>query len=146
MILSSSSVHEVFLISGLRWLCQRSRHCLPMRPFRCLAINVHRFGPYFRTNSMTCSSSSLVQGPVILEQSLEIWNNWDITNYQSKWAMSTHLCWCYPKYIILSVTYSFEPFNFHGNYHCVNGRKCSFTLRENFLTDIPNANISFRFK
>ena len=64
MILSSSSVQDVFLISGLRWLCHLSRHCFPIRPFKCLAINVQRLGPYLRTNSMTCSSSSFVQGPV----------------------------------------------------------------------------------
>ncbi|KAG7263757.1 hypothetical protein CRUP_027994, partial [Coryphaenoides rupestris] len=41
MMRSSSSVHDVFFTSGFRWLCQRSRHCLPMRPFRCLAITDH---------------------------------------------------------------------------------------------------------
>ena len=61
---TSSSVQAVFFISGLRWLCQRSRHCFPIRPFRCLAMRVQRFGPYFFTNSITFSSSSLVQGPV----------------------------------------------------------------------------------
>ena len=40
---SSSSVQQDFSTSGLRWLCQRSRHCLPGRPLRCLAISVHRF-------------------------------------------------------------------------------------------------------
>lgn len=65
MILSSSSVHAVFLIFGFKWLCHRSRHCLPMRPRRLRAISVHFFGPYRATNSMTFSSSSLVHGPLI---------------------------------------------------------------------------------
>lgn len=34
-------------------MCQRSRHCFPSRPFRCLAISVHCFVPYFLTSSMT---------------------------------------------------------------------------------------------
>ena len=29
IVLSSSFVHGDFLMAGLRWLCQRSRHCLP---------------------------------------------------------------------------------------------------------------------
>ena len=29
---SSLCDHAVFLMSGLSWLCQRSRHCLPTRP------------------------------------------------------------------------------------------------------------------
>ncbi|TNN82534.1 HBS1-like protein [Liparis tanakae] len=36
-----------------RWLCQRSRHCLPIRPFRCLAITDQRLAPYFCTSSIT---------------------------------------------------------------------------------------------
>ena len=43
--LSSSSVHGDLLMLGSRWLCHRSRHCLPIRPFKCLAIRVHFFGP-----------------------------------------------------------------------------------------------------
>lgn len=31
-MLSSSSDHASFLIEGLRWLCHRSRHCLPILP------------------------------------------------------------------------------------------------------------------
>ena len=37
---SSSSVHGSFLIDGSSWLCQRSRHCLPLRPGRCLPMTV----------------------------------------------------------------------------------------------------------
>lgn len=51
---SSSAVQEDFFTSGLRWLCQRSRHCLPNRPFRYLATKVHCLVPYFFTSSMTC--------------------------------------------------------------------------------------------
>lgn len=54
---SSSSVQQDFFTSGLRWLCQRSRHCFPSRPFRCLAISVHCFVPYFLTSSMTLEKS-----------------------------------------------------------------------------------------
>ena len=57
MMRSSSSVQQDFFTSGLRWLCQRSRHCLPSRPFRCLAISVHCFVPYFLTSSMTLGES-----------------------------------------------------------------------------------------
>jgi hypothetical protein len=28
----SCSIHSIFKIEGLRWLCQRYRHCLPSRP------------------------------------------------------------------------------------------------------------------
>lgn len=65
IILSSSPVQAVFLMLGFRWLCHRSRHCLPIRPFSCRAISVHFFGPYRVTNSMTLSSSSFVHGPLI---------------------------------------------------------------------------------
>ena len=35
---SSSSDHSLLLIAGSRWLCQRSRHCLPLRVGRWEAI------------------------------------------------------------------------------------------------------------
>ena len=69
---SSSSVHGVFLMSGLRWLCHLhhaklswssiffdnlSRHCFPIRPFKCAAIIDQRFAPNFLTRSTTFSSS-----------------------------------------------------------------------------------------
>lgn len=57
MMRSSSSVHEDFFTSGFRWLCQRSRHCFPKRPFRCLAIRVHCLVPYFLTSSITCEEN-----------------------------------------------------------------------------------------
>lgn len=57
MMRSSSSVQQDFFTSGLRWLCQRSRHCFPSRPFRCLAMRVHCFVPYFLTSSITLERS-----------------------------------------------------------------------------------------
>ena len=51
-------------MSGLRWLCHLSRHCLPMRPGRFDAINDHFFAPYFPTSSTTFRSSSAVHGPL----------------------------------------------------------------------------------
>lgn len=57
IILSSASVHAVFLMPGFKWLCHLSRHCLPMRPFKCLAMRVHFLGPYLSTSSTTFSSS-----------------------------------------------------------------------------------------
>lgn len=65
-ILSSSSLHAVFFMSGFKWLCQRSRHCLPKRPRRCLAISDQRFGPNFCTSSITLASSSFVHGPFMV--------------------------------------------------------------------------------
>lgn len=38
MTSSSSSVHRSLLISGLRWLCHLSLHCLPILPGNCLAM------------------------------------------------------------------------------------------------------------
>ena len=52
IIRSSSCVHGSFLMPGCKWLCHRSRHCLPIRPFKCPAINDHRFGPYLLTSSI----------------------------------------------------------------------------------------------
>ena len=41
MISSSRFVHASLEIEGLRWLCHRSRHCLPMRPGILAAICDH---------------------------------------------------------------------------------------------------------
>ena len=60
MIASSSSVHRSLLIHGLRWLCQRSRHCFPIRPGSCFAMYDQFLGPLSRTNLSTFSSYSLV--------------------------------------------------------------------------------------
>ena len=64
IILSSSSLQASLQISGLRWLCQRSRHCLPIRPGSWLAISDHFLAPYFSTSSSTFRSSSAVHGPL----------------------------------------------------------------------------------
>lgn len=64
IILSSSSDQARLLIPGPKWLCQRSRACLPMRPGRASAIKLHLFGPYWATSCFTFSSSSSVQGPL----------------------------------------------------------------------------------
>ena len=60
---SSSRLHSSRLMSGLRWLYQRSRHCLPMRPGSCCAIFDHCFAPSAATSSMIFASSSFVHGP-----------------------------------------------------------------------------------
>ena len=62
---TSSMLHGPFLMLGSRWLCQRSRHCLPMRPGRCLAIADHFCGPRSVTSVRIFSSSSVVHGPLI---------------------------------------------------------------------------------
>jgi len=59
---SSWAVHSTFSIDGLRWLCQRSRHCLPNRPSTNLAIKDQRWGPYFSTNLRTNRSYCSVHG------------------------------------------------------------------------------------
>mmetsp|Transcript_68447 Transcript_68447/g.152788 ORF Transcript_68447/g.152788 Transcript_68447/m.152788 type:complete len:239 (-) Transcript_68447:105-821(-) len=42
---SSCAVHSALFTSGDRWLCQRSRHCLPERPFICAPTADHRTLP-----------------------------------------------------------------------------------------------------
>lgn len=59
---SSCGIHSIFRILGLRWLCQRSRHCFPKRPSTNLAMKDQRCGPYFSTNLRTKLSSCSVQG------------------------------------------------------------------------------------
>mmetsp|Transcript_11694 Transcript_11694/g.17968 ORF Transcript_11694/g.17968 Transcript_11694/m.17968 type:complete len:361 (-) Transcript_11694:33-1115(-) len=64
--LSSSAVQSPFLMLGSRWLCHRSRHCLPIRPGNRAAMEDHLTlpAPYLFTISKTTSSSSFVQGPL----------------------------------------------------------------------------------
>ena len=64
MMSSSSCVHASFLMSGLRWLCHRSLHCLPIRPGRLAAMVLHFFGPYLSTSCTTILSSAFVHGPL----------------------------------------------------------------------------------
>ena len=55
--LSSHSDHDSFEISGSRWLCQRSLHCLPRRPGSSAAIRAHCLVPHLATAAVTFSSS-----------------------------------------------------------------------------------------
>ena len=61
---SSSSVQLSRLMLGSSWLCQRSRHCFPLRPGRFEAIAAQRVGPYRPTRRITVSSSSFVHAPL----------------------------------------------------------------------------------
>ena len=63
---SSSLLQLIFLIRGLRWLCQRSRHYFPTRQFKCCEIKVHFWGPLATTSWSTRQSSSAVQAPFTL--------------------------------------------------------------------------------
>lgn len=79
MVISSSSVQRSFFMLGLRWLCHRSRHCLPIRPCRFWAMSDQFLGPYFNTMLVTISSSSLVQGPFTrmgLSTFCHLWRHW----------------------------------------------------------------------
>mmetsp|Transcript_11479 Transcript_11479/g.22226 ORF Transcript_11479/g.22226 Transcript_11479/m.22226 type:complete len:225 (+) Transcript_11479:3-677(+) len=58
IIRSSSSVNVSLRTSGARWLCQRSRHCLPTRPSKLFAISLQHEGPCMPTSSMSRWSSS----------------------------------------------------------------------------------------
>lgn len=46
---SSTLVHGSLRISGFKWLCHLSRHCLPLRPGMVSAMRDHPRGPYLRT-------------------------------------------------------------------------------------------------
>lgn len=59
---SSSSVQSPFLIPGFRWLCQRSRHCLPVRSVSISAMLVQLPVPWTLINRRSFSSSDDVQG------------------------------------------------------------------------------------
>lgn len=76
MVLSSSSVHFSFTISGLRWLCHRYLHCLPILPGRCLATKLQFFGPLLLTNLSTNSSYSKVYINPVLPRALWWGRDW----------------------------------------------------------------------
>ena len=59
-IRSSSSVHASLRMSWSRWLCQRSRHCLPVRPGKCWATSVQLRVPCTPTRCLTSASSCAV--------------------------------------------------------------------------------------
>ena len=66
-ISSSSFVQGALLMMGSRWLCHRSRHCLPVRSdtwhavFKLSAIRVQLVVPYCSTRSRMASSSHRAQ-------------------------------------------------------------------------------------
>lgn len=73
IIRSSSSVQPFLFIQGSKWLCQRSRHCLPLRPgipawARRSAIAAQLFVPYSVTIWRIASSSASVQARLLLPQ------------------------------------------------------------------------------
>ena len=53
-----ASTRTSFLTAGLRWLCQRSRHCLPIRLGRSAAMRLQLDGPCCSTSSSSFLSSS----------------------------------------------------------------------------------------
>ena len=57
---SSSAVHSPRRMSGFRWFSQRSRHCLPRRPFILLAMKLHFRWPNSSTNLRSWLSSCSV--------------------------------------------------------------------------------------
>ena len=59
------------MISGDKWFCQRSRHCLPTRPSRCSAIADHLDGPFSATSRLTMSSSSCFHGRLTTVRALD---------------------------------------------------------------------------
>lgn len=90
MILSSSSDHLPFLMSGLRWLCHLSRHCLPIRPLSFDAMKLQFFAPYLVTRSKTVWSSSLVQGPFTssgLRTFCQRCSHWTSDLFSKYWAI-----------------------------------------------------------
>ena len=60
---SSSGVKGPLRSSGARWLCQRSLHCLPTRPFIWLAILVQWRAPCSATSLRRSSSSCIIEKP-----------------------------------------------------------------------------------
>lgn len=63
--MSSFSVKGSLRMDGSKWLCHRSRHCLPFRPLRNDAMCDHRLGLCSRTSSTKCLSSSAVHRPFV---------------------------------------------------------------------------------
>ena len=57
----SGGARTSFLTAGERWLCQRSRHCLPIRLGRSAAIRLQLEGPSRSTSSSSLASSSALQ-------------------------------------------------------------------------------------
>ena len=55
----SRAHHASLRMSWSRWLCQRSRHCLPVLPGKCCATSVHDRVPCACTSCRTSASSAL---------------------------------------------------------------------------------------
>ena len=77
--MSSSIVHLRLTTFGSRWLCHLSRHCLPMRLGRFLAICVQFRAPHFLTARVNISSSCFVQLPNVkwlqaINSSQRVWH------------------------------------------------------------------------
>ena len=64
IFLSSSMLQAPLLMSGFKWLCQRSLHCLPILPGIWAAIMLHFLAPNCFTNRWTAASSSADHGPL----------------------------------------------------------------------------------
>ena len=54
---TSSSLNDSFFTLGERWLCQRSRHCLPIRLGSSAAMRDQLEAPYCSTSSISLASS-----------------------------------------------------------------------------------------
>ena len=61
---SSSADHGSLRMSWSRWLCHRSRHCLPVRPGRCAARTDHLRVPWPSMARSRSSSSAGDQAPL----------------------------------------------------------------------------------
>ena len=55
---SSAALQSVLVMFGSSWLCQRSRHCLPVRVGSCAAITDHARVPCSPTSATIFTSSS----------------------------------------------------------------------------------------
>mmetsp|Transcript_25830 Transcript_25830/g.61664 ORF Transcript_25830/g.61664 Transcript_25830/m.61664 type:complete len:201 (-) Transcript_25830:8-610(-) len=58
---SSAALQSVLVMFGSSWLCQRSRHCLPVRVGSCAAITDHARVPCSLTSATICTSSAADQ-------------------------------------------------------------------------------------
>ena len=62
-IASSSSLQASRFMSGRSWLCQRSRHCLPIRPGKDRAMVLHCPSPSSLTSLWRQQSAQIVNVP-----------------------------------------------------------------------------------
>mmetsp|Transcript_4754 Transcript_4754/g.14192 ORF Transcript_4754/g.14192 Transcript_4754/m.14192 type:complete len:269 (-) Transcript_4754:195-1001(-) len=99
-VLSSSMLQGSCLMSGFRWLCHLSLHCLPILPGSFSAITLHFFGPCSLTREMIFLSSSGVHGPLMRS---------GFSTFCHRWRHWTSL---------LSVKYSAIFFQFFPSHCC----------------------------